>query len=82
MPKNNTKVEEYKDSRKTDSIVVLLYPKDNVSMVKSQDQDNPEESEEAVSTNLVSHADATNALELELCYAEQHTPAKPTHEIM
>ncbi|GBM08366.1 hypothetical protein AVEN_108366-1 [Araneus ventricosus] len=47
-------------------------------MVKNQDQDNLEESEEEdISTDVVSHADAASALELALCYVEQHAADTP-----
>ncbi|GBN49099.1 hypothetical protein AVEN_38056-1 [Araneus ventricosus] len=47
-------------------------------MIKYQDQDNPEESEEDVSTDFLSHADDASALELALRYAVQHVAAAPT----
>ncbi|GBN39012.1 hypothetical protein AVEN_38622-1 [Araneus ventricosus] len=50
-----------------------------VSMVKNQDQDNPEENEEKiVSTDLVSHADAASSHELSLRFVEHHAPATST----
>ncbi|GBN29925.1 hypothetical protein AVEN_226890-1, partial [Araneus ventricosus] len=48
-----------------------------VSMVKNQD--NSEETEEDTLTDLVSHADAAGALELALCYVEQHDAITATN---
>ncbi|GBN43766.1 hypothetical protein AVEN_28869-1 [Araneus ventricosus] len=53
-------------------------PKDNVSMVRNQDQDHPYESEEVVSTDLVSHVDAASALELALRYEKKYAAFTPT----
>ncbi|GBO24234.1 hypothetical protein AVEN_268901-1 [Araneus ventricosus] len=53
-------------------LTVSLLPHDIVSMVMNQDLNNPEESEEDVSTGFASHAQAASALALAQCYVEQH----------
>ncbi|GBO44516.1 hypothetical protein AVEN_23090-1, partial [Araneus ventricosus] len=56
-----------------------LFLHDIVFVIKNQDQDNPEESDEDASTNLVSNADAARALDLALRYVKQHAAATPTN---
>ncbi|GBO24123.1 hypothetical protein AVEN_149324-1, partial [Araneus ventricosus] len=51
-----------------------LLPSDIICMVKNEDKDNPEESEEEnVSTDFVSYADTASALELVRRYDMQNS---------
>ncbi|KAG8278452.1 hypothetical protein J6590_019081 [Homalodisca vitripennis] len=59
----------------------MEYGDENIKamVLGSSSQINSEESEEKVyaQTELVSHSDTANALDLALCYVEQHTSSTP-----